>query len=186
MVQTLYGPADGVHYATRWHLDPLPGRDPKDVLIQTDPDDVTVPTGTAITLANAAGLISPQRLDQLVADGITVGAIPRVGFATAVPELPLPAGQEAQYPQLDYDLTRTYPFEAQVDGSGFVLHLTSNHEYLFAPSAGESGPIAPWLTIAAQAQMATFLKEGRIIVPFGELLDELRARGRTIPPVAGQ
>lgn len=185
ITQTLFGSGDGANYATHWTGDPLPGRNPKQALIQLDPADFTVPTSTGLTLARAANLISPERMADLVSKNVAVGTIPELGIHMKIPELPLAAGNESEYPGLDYDLTRTFPFENRVPGSGLALHLADNHEYLFAASQGESGPVGAWLTIAAQAQIGIFLERGEVVIPFRDLIDELRAKGRDIPRIPG-
>lgn len=185
ITQTLFGSGDGANYATHWDADPLEGRNRKSVLIQLDPADFTVPFSTGITLARSAGLISPERMSDLISKNVVVGTIPELGIHMRIPELPLAAGQESEYPGLDYDLTRTFPPEDRLPGSGLALQLADNHEYLFAPSQGESGPVGAWLTIAAQAQIGIFLERGEVVLPFRDLIDDLRSRGRNIPRIPG-
>ena len=69
VTQNAAGASDGVHYARRWILDPPAGRTPKRMLVQSGTDDFTVPTSAAFTLARAAGLLGPERVDTLLASG---------------------------------------------------------------------------------------------------------------------
>lgn len=67
-------PADPICYAPFWWERPLPGVPSKNVLVQLACDDPVVPVASGINLSRAAGLISAQRMSELVSRGVPTGA----------------------------------------------------------------------------------------------------------------
>ena len=75
--------ADPVAYAPAWWLRPLEGVPAKNILMQLACDDPVVPIGSGISLARAAGLVSPGRMTELIAKGLPEGAV--LAFDKEVP-----------------------------------------------------------------------------------------------------
>lgn len=67
-------PADPICYAPSWWKHPLPGVPPKNVLVQLSCADPVVPVASGVSLARAAGLVSPERMSKLIELGIPLGA----------------------------------------------------------------------------------------------------------------
>lgn len=66
--------ADPVCYAPHWWQRPLADVPEKSILIQLSSGDPIVPVAGGVTLARAAGLVSPQRMAELVELGVPAGA----------------------------------------------------------------------------------------------------------------
>jgi len=128
---------DPINYSPHWFLEPLPGNEPKNVLVQVDLGDWTVPVSTGVALSRSAGLIGESRMWNLVQMGILNGA------------------KNFTYEQVNE------PEESKFH-HGFRLYPGGNHAFLYWPTITD--PYAEQWTFAAKEQMGIFFAtQGEII-----------------------
>ena len=128
MMQWLIDPADPINFASHWKN--------KNVLLQIALGDWTVPVSTGMNLARAAGLISSERVQWLLAQDVHRGKVMPVD-------------------------TDENPVES-TSGSAVRFHPSGRHEYLVAPNLDDPDGLA--LTQKTQAQVLRyFLTNGQKI-----------------------
>jgi hypothetical protein len=138
-------PGDPIAYAPHYFLDPLPGTPRKNVLIQICLGDFTVPVATGVSLARAAGLISPARNDLLIQLGVVEGKAVNVDALH---------GPENLYP-----------------GCGVRFHGAGSHAYFLAPNFDNLALGVPY-TVYAQRQVAEFFQSDGAVIPWYPIFDQ--------------
>ncbi|MCA9773908.1 MAG: hypothetical protein KC466_15930 [Myxococcales bacterium] len=73
IAQMVIDPSDAMNYATRWVLHPPPGLPAKNVLVQTDPGDKTVPVSNQVALMRAMGVLEGEELKNVVDGNLVTG-----------------------------------------------------------------------------------------------------------------
>jgi len=187
VAQLVIDPADAVNYATRWFLHPPEGVARKQVLVQSDPGDTTVPVGAQVALARAAGLITDE-LDRTFMDaGLIFGEkefptdeeIPGLSSTLVDPcRCPDPISREPGCGDVDFgdgrldfnDIIgtgldyrdalgeRLLEQLGEPNHSIFTWHLSGRHEYLLGPDTSQPRPALRY-TSGAQRQGLAFVMD---------------------------
>ncbi|MBZ0253500.1 MAG: hypothetical protein K8I02_09185 [Candidatus Methylomirabilis sp.] len=181
MAQLIVDPSDAVNYAERWFKRPPAGVAPKEVLIQSDPGDTTVPVAAQVTLGRSAGLLSEEQARRFVEAGLVFGdeTIPTEeqvpGIAARLEDYCVcqdPTGREPTCVAEDFnDIIGTgsdYRDALWAANGGnrsiFTWHLSGRHEYMLAPDQNQSLAALRY-TLGAQRQALGFLLEPEAFEP---------------------
>lgn len=148
LLEWIVEPGDPVCYAPCWWQCPLDGVPEKRVLMQLSCGDPVVPISAGVALARAAGLISPERMGELVSLGVPQGANVPV-------DLLLPP-ESAHFRALRF-------------------HTAGKHAYVLGDN--KTAPEdATQYALAAQDQMAAFIASDGLVVKehpiFGLVLED--------------
>ncbi|MCA9770819.1 MAG: hypothetical protein KC466_00330 [Myxococcales bacterium] len=178
IAQLMIDPSDSLNYGTRWVKYPPKGVQRKNVLIQSDPGDTTVPISSQLQLVRGAGLLNPE-LDRAFMDAHLITGEKNIPDDEDIP------GLSSRWEDLCVcqDLTQREPTcEAEdfndIIGTGrayrdalwdrlraetgednysiFTWHVGGRHEYMLAPDQTTPAGALRY-TIGAQRQGMMYL-----------------------------